>query len=59
MTIHMSQKWPKMVVEPDMCSHFYIKTVYTIFFQSGLLLRLQKQSPIVIPSFLDFALQIE
>ena len=29
MTIHMSQKWPEMVVEPDMCSHFYIESVYT------------------------------
>ena len=31
MTIHMSQKWPEMVVEPDMCSHFYIESVYRIF----------------------------
>ena len=21
--------WPEMVVEPDMCSQFYIETVYT------------------------------
>ena len=25
----MSKKWPEMVVEPDMCSQFYIETVYT------------------------------
>ena len=25
----MSKKWPKMVIEPDMCSQFYIETVYT------------------------------
>jgi hypothetical protein len=30
MTIHMSKKWPQMVVEPDMCSQFYIETVYII-----------------------------
>ena len=30
MTIHMSQKWPEMVVEPDMCSHFYIESVYSL-----------------------------
>ena len=29
MTIHMSKKWPEMVLEPDMCSQFYIETVYT------------------------------
>ena len=28
MTIHMSKKWPEMVVEPDICSQFYIETVY-------------------------------
>ena len=28
MTIHMSKKWPEMVAEPDMCSQFYIETVY-------------------------------
>ena len=24
----MSKKWPEMVIEPDMCSQFYIETVY-------------------------------
>ena len=23
------KKWPEMAVEPDMCSQFYIETVYT------------------------------
>ena len=32
MTIHMSQKWPEMVVKPDMCSHFYIESVYIYVF---------------------------
>ena len=27
----MSQKWPEMVVEPDMCSHFYIESVYNLY----------------------------
>ena len=29
MSIHMSKKWPEMVVEPYMCSHFYIESEYT------------------------------
>ena len=29
-TIQISKKWPEMVVEPDMCSQFYIETVYTM-----------------------------
>ena len=29
MTIHMLQKWPEMVVEPNMSTQFYIETVYT------------------------------
>ena len=28
MNIHMSKKWPEMVVEPYMCSHFYIESEY-------------------------------
>ena len=28
MTIQMSKEWPEMVVEPEMCSQFYIETVY-------------------------------
>ena len=30
MTIHMSTKWLEVVIESDMCSQFYIETVYRL-----------------------------
>ena len=35
MNINMSKKWTEMVVEPDMCSQFYIETVFGgVFYDS-------------------------